>query len=180
MRNSTWNPEKAIQVYSISTPLLDIIEFQVPRALPTQSSFAQYRELWRWVERLILRAITLLARVRHLDDQEGLIWTFFVLKCSLTTYLPSHFFHAVLQQGPQRPIHSLPSAHPGQPHSQYHRSWQSNLRTWPSGIESLLRASVTSAAFDSIERYPVPACIPGIRLDLLARLAGWVDNPDVD
>jgi hypothetical protein len=49
-----------------------------------------------------------------------------------------------------------------------------------SGIESLLRASVTSAAFDSIERHPAPACLLGTRLDLLARLGGWVDDPDVD
>ncbi|KIK93400.1 hypothetical protein PAXRUDRAFT_59272, partial [Paxillus rubicundulus Ve08.2h10] len=37
-----------------------------------------------------------------------------------------------------------------------------------------------SAAFNSFERHPAPACLPGTRLDLLARLAGWVDHPDVD
>ncbi|KAF9234907.1 hypothetical protein BU15DRAFT_78538 [Melanogaster broomeanus] len=46
-----------------------------------------------------------------------------------------------------------------------------------SGMDNLLRASVTSAAFDAIERHPAPACLPGTRLELLARLAEWADNP---
>ncbi|KIJ19657.1 hypothetical protein PAXINDRAFT_174968 [Paxillus involutus ATCC 200175] len=86
-----WNPEKAIQAYSTSIPLLSIIEFEIPRALPAQTSFTQYRELWRWVERLIFRAITLLARVRHLDDQEGLIWIFFTHYRSCSTHWPPTF-----------------------------------------------------------------------------------------
>ncbi|KAF9234905.1 hypothetical protein BU15DRAFT_78536 [Melanogaster broomeanus] len=49
-----------------------------------------------------------------------------------------------------------------------------------SGLDNLLRASVTSAAFDSIERHPAPACLPGTRLELLARLAEWADNPATD
>ncbi|KAF9230439.1 hypothetical protein BU15DRAFT_57231, partial [Melanogaster broomeanus] len=47
-------------------------------------------------------------------------------------------------------------------------------------MDNLLRASVTSAAFDSIERHPAPACLPGTRLELLARLAEWADNPATD
>ena len=36
------------------------------------------------------------------------------------------------------------------------------------------------AAFDSIDRHPAPACLPGTRLELLARLSDWVDNPNCD
>lgn len=36
------------------------------------------------------------------------------------------------------------------------------------------------AAFDSIDRHPAPACLPGTRLELLARIAEWVDNPNCD
>ncbi|KIK96970.1 hypothetical protein PAXRUDRAFT_137268 [Paxillus rubicundulus Ve08.2h10] len=86
-----WNPEKAIQAYSTSIPLLHTIDFEVPRALPPRSSFIQYRELWRWVERLIFRAITLLARVRHPHDQEGLIWTFFTHYRSFSAHWPPTF-----------------------------------------------------------------------------------------
>ncbi|KAG9312488.1 hypothetical protein JVU11DRAFT_6875 [Chiua virens] len=74
------NRELAIQAYATAIPLLTIIEFEIPRTLTAQSSpssFSQYRELWRWVERLMFRAITLLARTRHLDDREGLIWNLF-------------------------------------------------------------------------------------------------------
>ncbi|KAF9240835.1 hypothetical protein BU15DRAFT_87417 [Melanogaster broomeanus] len=82
--------EKAIQVYSTCIPMLNIIELEVPRTL-TPSSFIQYRELWRWVERLIFRVITLLARVRHLDDQEGMIWNFFTHYESCSAHWPPTF-----------------------------------------------------------------------------------------
>jgi len=39
---------------------------------------------------------------------------------------------------------------------------------------------VPGAAFDSILRHPAPACLPGTRLELLACLAEWVDNPNCD
>ncbi|KAF9221151.1 TPR-like protein [Gyrodon lividus] len=87
-------PEKAIQAYSTSMPLLNIVEFEIPRTLTAQSlpsSFTHYRELWRWVERLMFRAITLLARVRHLDDQEGLIWNFFTHYESCSAHWPPTF-----------------------------------------------------------------------------------------
>lgn len=48
------------------------------------------------------------------------------------------------------------------------------------GLENLYRASVPAAAFDSIDRHPAPACIPGTRLELLARLGDWADNPNCD
>ncbi|KAH0835654.1 WD40-repeat-containing domain protein [Lanmaoa asiatica] len=46
------------------------------------------------------------------------------------------------------------------------------------GLENLHRASVPSAAFDSINRHPAPACLPDTRFELLACLAEWVDSPN--
>ncbi|KAI5983730.1 hypothetical protein EDC04DRAFT_3008055 [Pisolithus marmoratus] len=74
------NPERAIEAYAVALPLLSIIEFETLRAPDAQSSqalFVHCRELWRWVERLMFRAITLIARARPLAEPEGLIWTFF-------------------------------------------------------------------------------------------------------
>ncbi|KAH0826316.1 hypothetical protein J3R83DRAFT_5262 [Lanmaoa asiatica] len=48
------------------------------------------------------------------------------------------------------------------------------------GLENLHRTSVPSAAFDSIDRHPAPACLPGTRFELLARLTEWVDSPNCD
>ena len=36
------------------------------------------------------------------------------------------------------------------------------------------------AAFDSIDRHPAPACLPGTRFEVLARLAEWIDSPNCD
>ncbi|KAG9312475.1 hypothetical protein JVU11DRAFT_6861 [Chiua virens] len=48
------------------------------------------------------------------------------------------------------------------------------------GLENLYRAHVPSAAFDSVDRHPAPSCLPGTRLELLAHLTDWVDNPSCD
>lgn len=88
------DPELAIQAYATAIPLLNIIEFETPRSLTAQStpsSFSLYRELWRWVERLMFRAIALLARLRHLDDQEVLIWNLFTRYESCSPYWPPTF-----------------------------------------------------------------------------------------
>lgn len=88
------NPELAVQAYATAVPLLNVIEFETPRSLTAQaspSSFSYYRELWRWVERLMFRAITLLARTRHLDDQEGLIWNFLTHYESCSPHWPPTF-----------------------------------------------------------------------------------------
>lgn len=74
------DPEKAIEAYAVALPLLSIVEFttlRAPEVQSSQTSFVHYRELWRWAERLMFRAITLVARTRPLDEPENLIWTFF-------------------------------------------------------------------------------------------------------
>ncbi|KAG6330168.1 hypothetical protein ID866_8922, partial [Astraeus odoratus] len=88
------DPEKAIQAYASVLPLLNIIEFEIPRALTSQStsiSFSCYRELWRWAERLMFRVITLLARMRSLEEPDGLIWTFFSHYGACSVHWPPTF-----------------------------------------------------------------------------------------
>ncbi|KAL4066373.1 hypothetical protein V8B97DRAFT_1041251 [Scleroderma yunnanense] len=98
------DPDKAIQAYKTSIALLDVVQFEIQSALTPQStpnSFTQYRELWRWTERLIFRAITLLARVSPLDGPHGLIWTFFhhYERCSVYWSPSFRFSHrAIISQ----------------------------------------------------------------------------------
>ncbi|KAH7925764.1 WD40 repeat-like protein [Leucogyrophana mollusca] len=44
------------------------------------------------------------------------------------------------------------------------------------GLEALRKASITSAAFDSAERYPAPTCLPGTRVELLNRISSWIEK----
>ncbi|KAJ8585710.1 hypothetical protein M405DRAFT_883707, partial [Rhizopogon salebrosus TDB-379] len=88
-------PERAIQAYSSALPLLSMIELEIPRTITTahtsSASFENYRELWRWTERLMFRAISLLARLRCLDDKDGLIWTMFTHYHTCSAYWPVKF-----------------------------------------------------------------------------------------
>ncbi|KAH0830333.1 hypothetical protein J3R83DRAFT_1725 [Lanmaoa asiatica] len=56
----------------------------------------------------------------------------------------------------------------------------SNISTppLPDLIEALQKASAPSAAYDSAQRYPAPKCTEGTRIELLARITSWVDQPD--
>ncbi|KAH7922423.1 hypothetical protein BV22DRAFT_1197440 [Leucogyrophana mollusca] len=88
------NPEKALQVYASGIPLLNILEFEIPKTLTpplSPSSFANYRELWRWAESLMFRAITLVSRTRPLHDDMGLIWTLFTHYHACSAHWPSTF-----------------------------------------------------------------------------------------
>jgi len=88
------DPERAFQAYRNVFPLLDIIQFEIPRALTTQSgpnSFTQYRELWRWTERLVFRAITLLARVHPLGGPDDILWAFFTHYEACSVHWPPSF-----------------------------------------------------------------------------------------
>ncbi|KAH7914927.1 hypothetical protein BJ138DRAFT_1133034 [Hygrophoropsis aurantiaca] len=84
----------ALLVYISGIPLLNIVEFEVPKTLTPQtspSSFSNYRELWRWTERLIFRAIALTARIRPLDDYRGTIWTLLTHYHACSAHWPSTF-----------------------------------------------------------------------------------------
>jgi len=88
-------PEKAFQAYSSALPLLGIIESEIPRTFSithsSSASFHNYRELWRWTERLMFRAISLLSRIRPLNDKDGLLWTMFTHYHTCSAYWPVTF-----------------------------------------------------------------------------------------
>ena len=75
-------PHKALQAYSSALPLFTLAASDVSAqsASPTipMSSFTYGREMWRWVERLIWRAVILCARTQDLHASGGdghSIWT---------------------------------------------------------------------------------------------------------
>jgi tetratricopeptide (TPR) repeat protein len=88
-------PKKAIEVYSSALPLLSSIESEIPRTLvathSSSASFDNYRELWRWTERLMFRTISLLARFCCLDENDGLIWTMFTHYHTCSAHWPAIF-----------------------------------------------------------------------------------------
>ncbi|EPQ53258.1 hypothetical protein GLOTRDRAFT_140119 [Gloeophyllum trabeum ATCC 11539] len=81
------NMQKAVEIYSAALPLITVLESELPRPVPAPSSnrgastlefssFTRYRELWRWAERLLWRAIILTARTTELGrDTSGPLWT---------------------------------------------------------------------------------------------------------
>lgn len=88
-------PQKAIQAYSSVLPLLSSIESEIPRTLVathlSSASFDNYRELWRWTERLMFRTISLLSRFCCLDENDGLIWTMFIHYHACSAHWPATF-----------------------------------------------------------------------------------------
>lgn len=88
-------PKKAIEAYSSAIPLLSSIESEIPRTLTatysSSASFDNYRELWRWTERLMFRTISLLSRFCCLDENDGLIWTMFTHYHTCSAYWPATF-----------------------------------------------------------------------------------------
>lgn len=98
--------KSALDAYLSASPLLETIASEIPCSLPSQSggiasdpgSFISYRELWRWTERLLRRAIVLSARLRDLGletDRNDSIWVLFghYRDCSAhwpPTFRPDH------------------------------------------------------------------------------------------
>jgi len=75
------DPRKALRAYHAALPAFKVLqsqEFASLIAQPTRlssgkldyTSFVQLRELWRWVERLLFRAISLSSRVSN-DEEES-------------------------------------------------------------------------------------------------------------
>ncbi|KAF8582936.1 hypothetical protein K439DRAFT_1634845 [Ramaria rubella] len=66
----TTSPISALAVYELALPLLS--HLHIPQSLPSSTnkastgadSFTRHRELWRWLERLLFRAIVLSAKTR--------------------------------------------------------------------------------------------------------------------
>ena len=83
--NGISEPDKALGIYSSALPLLAITESElVSASTPISSSgklnftsFTRFRELWRWVESIIWRAVSLGSRICDIsrEDTHNTLWT---------------------------------------------------------------------------------------------------------
>jgi hypothetical protein len=99
------DPQKALDTYAAAFPTLTIIESELVSVAPTSmgkidfSSFTRFREVWRWVERLLWRAIVLASKTYniHHDHKQTLcqkhdsLWTWLDHYSSCSVYWPSEF-----------------------------------------------------------------------------------------
>ena len=104
---SSADPKPALASYRKAIPLLTIAESEIsvfpPSTVPPTSSsgvgkidfhsFTRFRELWRWVERLIWRAIILTSRSCDINDdsQEDSVWTWFAHYMACSAHWPPTF-----------------------------------------------------------------------------------------
>jgi hypothetical protein len=103
---STADTSTILSVYLSATQALPTIEGNVSLSFPRNSlhaptsdtaqvinpSFTRYRELWRWVERLLRRAIIVALRTCSLNgEQESVLWTLFSQYQTCSTYWPQTF-----------------------------------------------------------------------------------------
>ncbi|KAJ7688974.1 hypothetical protein B0H17DRAFT_1067381 [Mycena rosella] len=94
-------PDKALEVYSTALPLLAITESELVSASSpigasgklNFTSFIRFRELWRWVEYIIWRAVTVGARICdvHREDTHNVLWTWLAHYSTCSSYWPSNF-----------------------------------------------------------------------------------------
>ncbi|KAJ7079363.1 hypothetical protein C8R43DRAFT_1177712 [Mycena crocata] len=93
-------PDKALGVYSTALSLLSMAESELVSATPIAASgkldftsFTRFRELWRWVEFIIWRAVTVGARTCdvHREDTHNVLWTWLAHYSTCSAYWPSNF-----------------------------------------------------------------------------------------
>ncbi|KAK7039453.1 hypothetical protein R3P38DRAFT_2899579 [Favolaschia claudopus] len=94
-------PDKALAVYSTALPLLSMTESEfVSNASPIGASgklnfasFTRFRELWRWVETIIWRAVTVGARICDInrEDTHNVLWSWLAHYSTCSAYWPSNF-----------------------------------------------------------------------------------------
>lgn len=95
-----------LSAYLSATQALSTIEGNFSLSIPPNSlhsqssgtvnvintSFTRYRELWRWVERLLRRAIIVASRTCSLNgEQESILWTLFSQYQTYSTFWPQTF-----------------------------------------------------------------------------------------
>ncbi|KAJ7764907.1 hypothetical protein B0H16DRAFT_1526168 [Mycena metata] len=94
-------PDKALGLYSSALPLLGITEAELVSPNPPASasgklhftSFTRFRELWRWVEFTIWRAVTISAHICDInrEDSHNVLWSWLAHYTSCAVYWPSNF-----------------------------------------------------------------------------------------
>jgi hypothetical protein len=55
------------------------------------ATFSRFRELWRWVERLIWRAVILSSKIYDLHDRESPLWMWLQHYSACSAYWPANF-----------------------------------------------------------------------------------------
>ena len=98
------DPEKAFSTYLLASGLVTTAVAEIPASVPSStsqvsstsdvSSFARYRELWRWVERTLRRGILLGARmcdVSRMDGRNGSLWQLFQQYHACSAHWPPTF-----------------------------------------------------------------------------------------
>jgi hypothetical protein len=103
---SPTDTSKILSVYLIATQALPTIESNISRSFPLNPlhasssgpghidtpSFSRYRELWRWIERLLRRAIVIAARICSLNStQEAVLWMLFSQYQTCSAHWPPTF-----------------------------------------------------------------------------------------
>lgn len=102
-RLSPQEPQKALATYIRAVPLINAVLPEIQRTVTTPSpqvvnpssiSFARFRELWRWAERVLRRAIILTAQSADPiaeDTQTGSFWTLQGLYRGCSAHWPATF-----------------------------------------------------------------------------------------
>lgn len=102
---SSDDPRPAFAAYLKARPIIAAVTAEIPASVPTRpspsgketydsSTFSRYRELWRWVERLLRRAIILAGRIvdlRREDEQQAAMWGLFDHYQTCGTHWPATF-----------------------------------------------------------------------------------------
>jgi len=103
---SPTTPEKALHSYRTALPLLTVAQAEISAVLPSTvlssstssgggkvdfPSFTRFREVWRWVERLIWRAIVLTSRTCNVNNEEDTLWTWLSHYTACSVHWPATF-----------------------------------------------------------------------------------------
>ena len=100
------DPKPALAAYRKAIPLLNLAVAEISVFPPSATapaapgigrvdfhSFTRFRELWRWVERLIWRAVVLTSKACDINDdtQENSVWTWFAHYMACNAHWPPTF-----------------------------------------------------------------------------------------
>lgn len=100
------DPQRALKIYCTALPLLTLSESEIasissPDTSPIATSgagkldftsFVRFRELWRWAERLIWRAVILATRIHDIGHNgEDSVWTWLSHYTACSAYWPATF-----------------------------------------------------------------------------------------
>lgn len=98
-------PEKAFTAYLVASSIISAAVAEIPASAVSShppglvagtdnSSFTRYRELWRWVERVLRRGIILgacVCDVSRTDGANGSLWQLFQQHHACSAHWPPHF-----------------------------------------------------------------------------------------